>query len=238
MHDKQLAIKTYLITTLNAPWRTYHNEQHINFLLGKAAEWQRYQTEFPTITQHDWEAIKESIWWHDIVYNIWNPAKANETESAIQAVNTLRNMYLPNVLKMVYKAIMATAYHLDDQELTDEDMVTKVMLDVDMAGFGEEYQIVKINSTNVLTEAYMVVGDTARLLQNRVKFLTKLLERKRIFYTDYFFATYEAKARANIKRQIEETTEELKDYEEPFIAKPDLNQVDLDICHMIKDRLI
>ncbi len=155
----------------------YHNEQHINFLLSKLEEWKRYQyLNDISIDDDILTAITESIWWHDIVYNIWNPPTFNELDSAKEASQALDGLYNQTVISNIVSAIAATAYHLYDQDLNYDSLVTKVMLDVDMAGFGEDYSIVKMNSDNILEESFMAVGNLQTLLNNRINFLKKLLK--------------------------------------------------------------
>jgi predicted metal-dependent HD superfamily phosphohydrolase len=76
------------------------------------------------------------------------------------------------------------------------------MLDIDMAGFGRQYSEVAKDSEKIFLEYEALGLPRLQMLRNRIEFLTKLLQKDRIYYTEYFHEKYETIARENINRVI------------------------------------
>ena len=74
------------------------------------------------------------------------------------------------------------------------------MRDIDLAGFGEESKIFKINSDNVRKE-YSHISDEV-YVPARIDILNTFLKRERIYLTDFFYNRYEKRARENIINEI------------------------------------
>ena len=223
LHNIQLGV--LLHTVYNQKDRHYHDIKHIKFLHAKSREWLVHEmtnifgtTEEADLSQEQQDSanklmnianrVDTAIWWHDYEYNVFNPPMINELLSAKAYESFTGSNHDP----LISSAIQATAFHLQDQELPDNDegMVIKVMLDVDLVGFAQSLDVVMQDSHNILME-YMPTGVPLQtLFENRIKFLNELLARTRIFYTDYFFNTYEALARDNIKASIEMAETNLK----------------------------
>ena len=79
-----------------------------------------------------------------------------------------------------------------------------VIADVDLAELAVDWEQFQINTQNVRKE-YDFVSDQG-FAEGRAKFLQSLLERKTIYKTPYFQQEFEAKARKNIERSIQELT--------------------------------
>lgn len=195
--------------------RYYHDINHIKYLLAKIDEWSdnagdEYDEDELQLIKDD---VREAIWWHDVWYSIWDAPGVNESES-----NYLFNAFVDNggithitreSRKRIEAAILATANHLEDLELGPEDIVTKVMLDVDLAAFGADYSLVKYNGERITKEYEPTGASRLKLLEGRVAFLEKLEKRKNIYYTDFFREKYELNARKNIIMSIVETKIEI-----------------------------
>lgn len=200
--------------------RTYHGMNHIKYLLTKAREY--FSQDYDSTL---WNLVQHAIWWHDAWYSVFERPGRNEMESAAlfselhtQGKFTLDvpGMSEDEAAGHVYIAILTTSRHLEDINFKDElfgseigRKVAMLMMDVDLAGFAEELDMVKHNSELVLQEYTPLAKSRETLLEGRISFLSKLLERKRIFYTDYFYNKYEQKARFNLQDSIEATKEEL-----------------------------
>lgn len=205
-----LALQHFLITSYSEPGRHYHNLNHIHFLLSKVAEWETMNQDKKKASAVANGAI-QAVWWHDAHYSIWALPGVNEAQSA-----DMYRRFTPIPSQIVYKAILATADHLKDQKhllATDsvQNETIKLMLDVDLAGFAKDYASVQWDSENVLKELAPKALSRKVLLEGRLRFLERLYQRERLFYTDYFFDTHEDKARINIRQSIVDTKQELTD---------------------------
>lgn len=199
--------------------RHYHGLNHIKHLLAKANEWHKTGA----IDNSELQLLEHAIWWHDAAYSIYSPHGVNETESwqmfaellsrgDIKFIN-LHGWTFADAKMVVSKAIDATARHLLDQDESHVGYpgvkVIQGMLDVDLCGFAESFEVVKYNNELILKEHERKQLPRKTLVENTINFLYKLLERKRIFYTEYFYNKCENVARDNIVRLIAELSDEL-----------------------------
>lgn len=197
-------LQTLLNSLYSEPGRYYHNINHIKYLLAVAKQW---RTEDISANDAVYTELQHAIWWHDAVYNIFSAPMQNEIDSAAlfksmhEHFNTKfsHNTYITRDMnERIVSAIHATANHLEDIEFSDPATLTKLMLDVDLASFGDSIDLVRQNSADVLSE-YLPLGKSHKeLCTGRLEFLKKLKQRKRLFYTDYFHTKYEKTARENI----------------------------------------
>ena len=197
--------------------RHYHGLNHIKHLLAKASEW--YKT--GAIDNSEFQLLEHAIWWHDASYSIYSPLGVNETESWVMfgeyltrgdiKLNQINGWTFSDAKMIVSKAIEATAYHLQDQTFEGYPGIKVIhgMLDVDLCGFAESFEVVQYNNELILKEHERKQLPRRTLLENTVTFLNKLMERERIFYTEYFYEKCETVARENIIRLIQEILGEL-----------------------------
>lgn len=224
MSTEKMQIALFLQGQYNEAGRYYHNINHVKFLLAKADEWLEdamipYQNlkenqyrEFDLILRAH-KCLNRAIWWHDAWYSVWDTPGNNEFTSA----DLFETWEAPLIEKRdrdaIRTAILRTENHTEDQHFNGdfelEHLVSKLMLDVDMAGFGLNFSAVIKNTYDVFKE-YEVKGESSeaklKVYSGNVAFLNKLLARKRIYYTDYFFNKYEKIARENIERVIKHLT--------------------------------
>ncbi len=234
-------IQNLLRSIYSEEGRTYHGLNHIKYLLTKGREYFSHQ---PNVVM--WNLLQHAIWWHDSWYSIFERPGRNEIESAAlfselhtQGKFTLDipDMSEDEAAGHVYVAILTTARHLEDIDFNDNswrhDSVTRqlamLMMDVDLVGFAEEFSMVNHHSELVIKEYTPLGKSRESLLEGRIAFLKKLLERKRIFYTTYFHDKYEQLARINIQESIDVTQEELElirkpvkvvHFDEPHVKPP------------------
>lgn len=221
-------IQTLLRSMYGEEGRTYHGMNHIKYLLMKAREYFNQN--------HDvslWNLVQHAIWWHDAWYSVFEKSGHNEMQSATLFSELHREgkftLDIPGMTEdiaagHVFMAILTTARHLEDIDFQNEDLwgkdvigrhLSMLIMDVDIAGFAEDLAMVQHHSELVLKEYAPLGKSRESILEGRITFLSKLLERKRIFYTTYFYDKYEKKARANLQDSIEATQEELESLRNP-----------------------
>lgn len=219
-------IQTLLRSMYGEEGRAYHGMNHIKYLLTKARE---YFGQNHDVTL--WNLVQHAIWWHDAWYSVFEKPGRNESESAALFSELHREgrftldvpgMSEDEAVAHIFMAILTTARHLEDINFNEEmweghigRKLSMLMMDVDLAGFAEDLPMVQHHSELVLKEYAPLGKSREALLEGRISFLKKLLERKRIFYTTYFYDKYEQKARINLQESIEATEAELEDIRNP-----------------------
>lgn len=200
-----------MLTTLyTQPHRHYHNINHINDCLTELEN-------YPGLSSENIRIVEKAIWYHDAVYNPYS--KNNEVNSA---------MLIPSGYWMddnkVREIILATAKHSITQVAKDKDgnetplpLATQIMLDIDLAGFGKPTPECLQNGENVRKEYYKT--NDQDFFTGRLNFLRKIMQRKSLYYTDYFKEKYHAQSQENIKIEMQIAQEYLgyntKDCVEP-----------------------
>lgn len=183
------------------PPRAYHNMRHVNAVLAHYDDVARG----PGWT-HPAE-VYLSVLYHDAIYEA--VSKDNEARSAELAVEHLAH-WLPDAgidVDRVAELINLTARHGqfsladfgDDARSSD----TKHFLDCDMAILGAEPAVFEAYDRGIAAEYRGHVPAFVFRL-NRRKFLKKLLARERIFLTEFFHDRYDASARTNLRRAVNE----------------------------------
>lgn len=177
-----------LVQRYTAANRHYHNLHHIAFVL-------QIIEELRPLAQ-DINTIQLAAWFHDAVYE---PGAAdNEEQSATLATQLLTGLGLPAAaIERVAQLILTTRDHrplagdIDSQILLDADLATlaaePARYDAEVAGVRREY-------AHVPDEAFR---------RGRAQILSRFLERPRLFQTEAMYSRLEARARANIQREIE-----------------------------------
>jgi predicted metal-dependent HD superfamily phosphohydrolase len=166
--------------------RHYHTLTHIEqvyFLLEK------HKNEIA-----DWETLVWSIFYHDAVYNVLK--SNNEEQSAVLAAKHLRLLGIDNQrVKKCCQQIIATKQH---EKTGDYD--TDLFTDADLAILGSEESVYRTYIQNIRKE-YSVYPDF--LYNNgRKKVLQHFLDMENIFKTPLFQRQFEAKAKINIKQEL------------------------------------
>ncbi len=187
-------IKIYSEVDSTNKTRHYHNFYHIENML------ERGKTHFKELTVPQILAI----YFHDIVYKPYS--KSNELESAMfmfeyfgydwASKRDPRNKDLEELAKAA-DMILATAKHLEDQD--NLDLETKIVLDLDLSGFGDNYSAYIANSNLIRKEMFTMT--VTRFIRKRITFLEAMLKRNHIFYTDQL-RVFEDTARSNISQEL------------------------------------
>lgn len=170
--------------------RAYHNLIHIQNMLTEAAK-------FDT-TIVDQEVLLFAIWFHDIVYDPLS--KENEKESAELAKKVLSQTNLsPERIQKCYDLILLTIKHQPKETAHLDD---RLFIDFDLEILSRDWVSYKAYSEQVRKEYWMY--PTPLFKNGRKKAMGKFLERPTIYQTPFYQKEKEAKARANIKREMEE----------------------------------
>lgn len=167
--------------------RAYHNLSHI-YSLFRLLD----QTDFtPKNPILEW-----AIWYHDIIYD--SKRKDNEKQSAVLFQKNCASFLDKETIKTVSIVIESTEKHFP---LSDEEEV-KWMLDLDLFVLCTPVPIYESYSKAIRKEYKWVPGLLYR--KGRKKVLRSFLERERIYFSDYFYASYEEIARANLDRELKQ----------------------------------
>jgi predicted metal-dependent HD superfamily phosphohydrolase len=165
--------------------RHYHNLTHINDMIS-CYESYLSDLEFPN-------EVLYAIFYHDYIYN--SRKKDNELKSAEYAVKILPKDSTLNS-KTIYDMICATKDHKFDGI---EDV--KWLIDFDLKILSRDWEEYKIYFEQIRKE-YSIYPDFL-YIPGRIKALNHFLENDSIFLTEEFRNLYEAKARKNIRMEID-----------------------------------
>lgn len=177
-----------LIACYSEPHRRYHTTQHLDECLAKLRE-------IRVAATHP-EEIELALWFHDAIYDVRR--QDNEEKSAEWARSTVLRAGLPVLIaERVHAMVMATRH---DAVPTAPD--ERILVDVDLSILGADtWRFAEYECQ--IREEYSWVPDIL-FRPKRQRVLKEFLERPRIFSTEQFFNAYEAKARANLRRSIEQ----------------------------------
>ena len=167
--------------------RFYHNLSHVKALLNL------FESLRGQIRDHN--AIRFSIWFHDVMYN--TKRNDNEEESARLASEMLCKLPVnTETIESVMDLILATKDHSGRNLSYD----AKLFLDMDLAILGTSEKVYKEYSKAIREEYSWVSGFMFR--KGRKKILKSFIEREGIYFTDEMKTRYEKQARKNINSEI------------------------------------
>ncbi len=168
--------------------RVYHNGDHIRHCL---AEFDSINT---ALTQTSRDIIELSIWFHDAIYEI--AASDNEAESARWFSSLASGRLNPDIIRAVNRCILYTTH----QEMP-ADPCSLYMVDIDLSGLGQHWEGFAADGQKIREENHQL--DDEMFVCGQIEFMNRLMNRSRIFYTEYFNTRLENRARQNIIRQLE-----------------------------------
>jgi predicted metal-dependent HD superfamily phosphohydrolase len=175
-----------LTRLLGAPYRRYHTLAHIHDCL------RRLDRVAPLLKDAD--AVELGLWFHDAIYEM--DSGTNEQQSA-ELFESLAKGADPALRRRVCGLIMATRH-----QRSERDHDRRYMVDIDLAGFGASWDDFMRNGT-LLREESPKKSD-AQYHSGQVSFLRRLQRRRHVFATEYFRDRYEARARANLRRLLDD----------------------------------
>lgn len=177
-----------LVAAYSAPERHYHNLEHLGEMFRVAGRLAAQVS--------DPNALQLAIWFHDAVYD--SRGKDNEKRSGELAVDLLGPIGVPaSTIDRVVQMIWATA-HTGDAPATRD---TAALLDADLAILGAADERYARYTADVRKE-YAWVPD-AQYRTGRAAVLQRFLSAPRIYHTQLVFEEGEARARANLARELE-----------------------------------
>ena len=170
------------------PQRRYHTLAHIADCLAELSE-------VPGLTPRERRLIELALWWHDAVYD---PTRTdNEEASADLARRDLAAIgEPPGVIDEVARLILLTKGHT----VPLGDRLGAILVSIDLAILGREPKAYDRYAAQVREEYGFVPDDAFR--NGRAAVMRKFLEAPAIYPDPAFRERYEARARANIAREI------------------------------------
>ncbi len=167
--------------------RHYHNWSHISQCLGFIEE-MADQLEVA-------DEVRLAIWFHDVICTPGQPD--NERRSVDFFCECVGDTAANSLLcKHIERLIMATC-HCGD--LTNIDLAA--IADVDLGSFCLPWEQFYLDSLHVVEE--FGHSEEAENKSGKNCFLQNLLQRSKIYHTEHFQKNYEARARDNIRRELD-----------------------------------
>lgn len=167
--------------------RHYHNLVHI-FNLLNLVDTYKTNIEEPLL-------FELSVWYHDAIYNA--KAKDNELQSAILVQKRFSKYLDSRELHYVNALIISTEGHFP--KFKNQDIY--LFLDFDLSILAAEPSVYNLYSEAIWQE-YKIAYIKVLYKVGRKKVLKNFLARDEIYFSPIFFEKYEAKARQNIKLEL------------------------------------
>ena len=174
--------------------RPYHNLTHLGYMLNMYKIYLTHANE-KEITPHTSFNITLAIFLHDYIYDV--ERNDNEEASAKLAHEIWKGAIFYQPKNVLFDLIMATK-HINDEPLTGD---AAILADIDLSLLGTSSPQIWENYSEGIRKEYAIYSDQ-QYAKGRIDFLKRLLLRKRIFNTDFFYQLYEKQARKNIKKEI------------------------------------
>lgn len=183
----------------DSPPRAYHNFGHVLEVL------RHYEAVAAGPGWRQPDEVRLAVLYHDAIYQ---PGRGdNEARSAVFAVEQI-GRWMPDAgidAARVAELIELTAQHgtfspgdFDDDPAADD---VRHFLDCDMAILGAEPAVFDAYDRGIASE-YRGHVPAWLFRLNRRRFVKALLQRERIYLSDFFHQRLEQKARANLRRLI------------------------------------
>jgi predicted metal-dependent HD superfamily phosphohydrolase len=181
------AVFADLVRRYEEEGRHYHNLRHLAEVLAVVDSFAGEPT--------DLAAVRLAAWFHDAVYD--SRAKDNEEQSAALAETVLNGFGLPPPLVAeVRRLILLTKTHATGAE----DRAGHILLDADLAILGADEGRYDEYAAAIRREYAWV--DEPAYRAGRGQVLEGFLRRPRLYFTDRLFASHEARARENLRREL------------------------------------
>lgn len=176
-----------LVNAYSSDGRYYHNLNHIQRVL-KTVERMKPLA-------HNLPVIQLVAWFHDVIYN--PNARDNEEKSADYTANILTQFQIANsTINAVTQMILNTKHH----QAVKDDKDSQIFLDADLAILGADDWDYRVYTQEIRQEYSGFSSEDYR--RGRIEVLQKLLQRERIYFTNWMFEELEGKARQNMQREI------------------------------------
>lgn len=167
--------------------RHYHNLDHLSALIEELQPCRSIVA--------DWEILLFSVFYHDAVYNVL--MHNNEEKSAALAAERLTELGIdPARVERCRQQILATKSH-DDHGDND----TLLLTDADLSILGKDAAAYQTYTQQIRKE-YAIYPDIV-YKPGRKKVLRHFLQMDRIYKTTLFRDKYEARARINLRQELD-----------------------------------
>lgn len=167
--------------------RHYHTVQHLE-------ECFAWLPKTRPLAQHPHE-IELALWFHDAIYDVRR--QDNEQRSAAWAKTAALRSGLPaSTAERVYDLVMVTRHRAQP-----EGIDAKILVDIDLSILGAPSERFDEYERQIREEYAWVPGLVFRRKRRQV--LEEFIARPRIFGTDLFAQSHEARARSNLQRSLE-----------------------------------
>ena len=170
------------------PGRAYHTAEHIRDCLAELDL-------TLDLAQHP-DEVEAALWFHDAVY--LPGASDNEGQSAELARTALSMGAVPREVTDRTAALVLATRHASVPSSPDEQLIC----DIDLSVLGREPEIFDAFERRIRREYAWVPEPTYR--RERSAVLSGFLRRRSIYQTDQFRHRYEASARANLQRLLDQ----------------------------------
>ncbi len=179
-NDEADALWHLLANRYAEPHRHYHTKQHLVFCL------EQLDLAGERIRQPD--QVEMAIWFHDVIHRAGQ--RDNERRSAEWFRDRANGILPGDLIAAVVDLILVTTHREPVNDLEH-----RFICDIDLASFGCPWECFLRNSDAVRAE--FPIPDE-EFYRGERGFLSALLQRPRIFQTDFFHERYEQQARENI----------------------------------------
>lgn len=177
-----------MLSTLYAhPPRAYHNLDHIAQVLAEFDAASRLAA--------DRDAVEFALWFHDCVYY---PLRGDNEERSADAAAMIAGLLgcAPDFVETVRACIMATR-HSALPGRGDPSLVADLDLTVLAADAGT------YDAYRAAIRAEFAFASDEAFNAGRLAFLKRMIDKDRIYATEFFAKTHESKARNNLYREMD-----------------------------------
>jgi predicted metal-dependent HD superfamily phosphohydrolase len=180
-----------MVTSLYAtPRREHHNLDHIAACLAVF--------DGVRMLAEDRDAVEFALWMHDAVYQPERPDNEARSADAAGMIAALLGC-APDFVERVRGFILATRH---DGAPAPGDAA--LVADIDLAELGGEWGAYDRYTQRIRREFGFASDEM--FAQGRAAFLERMLAKKWVYATGYFRKEFEARARENMARELEELT--------------------------------
>lgn len=164
--------------------RHYHTLSHINECL----------KHLDSVDIFEKRNVEIALWFHDVVYIPLQ--NENEQASAFFAESKLFELgECENDINRIKELIMVTKHPSEPKNISE-----KILVDIDLSILGEHPVVYAKYEENIRKEFRMVAE--RKYYEGRLNVLNSILQKRRIYTTDYFHDNYENQARTNMTNAI------------------------------------
>lgn len=179
-----LPVVTNLLGRWGEPHRSYHSTTHL--VMGLQA----------LDVLGGGRPERMAFWFHDAKHS--NTSPGDEVESAALAGQLLEGVLDPDEVLEVQRLVLLTAGH----QAAAGDAAGARLCDADLAGLAAPWELYRANTSGIRHEMPWITDEEFRV--GRAAFMTRFLDRQWLFHTPLGRERWEAAARRNIQREIDE----------------------------------